>query len=279
MHPILVSVLIPTYNQQSFISKAVESAMAQTYQSIEIIIADDHSTDETKQIVAPYLANDSRMRYVRNEKNLGRVANYHNALYTHAKGDYVVILDGDDYFLNERFLELSVAAIQQQTDTVLFVKCGYVKFKTWLNKAAPVEPDTSWTFEKTSAGNYLKHIGQFGFNHLGMLYHRKTALSADFYSRNLISSDMDSFFRLCLQNPHDKVLIGNLTAGVWVKHHENASSSVADWHDYSESTFRLYYNVMKNPVASTIGIGWRWVLVRSTKPLLAYLLRKIGVRF
>lgn len=279
MQPILVSILIPTYNQQQYISKAVESALAQTYHSIEIIVADDHGTDETAEIVASYASKDARLRYVRNEKNLGRVANYRKALYNLAKGDYVVMLDGDDYLLNEKFIELSVSAIQQEKELVLFVKCAHAKFKTWLNKPAPIETNKQFNFEKTSAGYYLKEIGHFGFNHFGILYNRQMALKADFYSRDIFASDMDSFFRLCLQHPDEIVLVGNLIAGVWVKHNQNASSLVDDWRNYADSNVRIFYNVMKNPVGSALGIGWVWVIKRSTKPILAYILRKIGFRF
>ncbi len=70
----LVTIGIPTYNQQEYLAAAVESALAQQYPNLEIIVADDCSTDETEKIVQPYLL-DKRLKYFKNENNVGRVLN------------------------------------------------------------------------------------------------------------------------------------------------------------------------------------------------------------
>ena len=69
---IKVTIMIPTYNQAVFIREAVDSALAQTYSNLEVIVGDDASTDGTQEIVAKI--NDPRLKYVRNVCNLGRVA-------------------------------------------------------------------------------------------------------------------------------------------------------------------------------------------------------------
>ena len=74
-HP-LVSIMVPTYNQPDFLPVAVDSALAQTYPNLEVIIADDHSTAEACRDVLAAYADDPRVRVCRNETNLGRVANY-----------------------------------------------------------------------------------------------------------------------------------------------------------------------------------------------------------
>ncbi|MFT3677932.1 MAG: glycosyltransferase [Chitinophagaceae bacterium] len=66
----LVSIVMPTYNGEKYIRKAIESCLAQTYSNIELIIIDDCSTDSTAKIVNEYLVQDNRVRYSRNEKNL-----------------------------------------------------------------------------------------------------------------------------------------------------------------------------------------------------------------
>jgi glycosyltransferase involved in cell wall biosynthesis len=64
--------MIPTYNQAKYISKAIESALNIDYPNIEVIVSDDCSTDNTEEVVSKYLSDD-RFKYIKNEKNLGRV--------------------------------------------------------------------------------------------------------------------------------------------------------------------------------------------------------------
>lgn len=66
----LVSIVMPTYNGEKYIKKAIESCLAQTYSNIELIVVDDCSTDNTAKIVKDYIGQDHRVRYWRNEKNL-----------------------------------------------------------------------------------------------------------------------------------------------------------------------------------------------------------------
>jgi glycosyltransferase involved in cell wall biosynthesis len=95
MNQPLVSILINAYNEERYIGAAIESAIAQTYDSIEIIILDDQSTDRTAEIVKNY--NDPRVRYIRSDKRLG-LTDGRNALLAAAKGEYLTYLDADDIY-------------------------------------------------------------------------------------------------------------------------------------------------------------------------------------
>jgi glycosyltransferase involved in cell wall biosynthesis len=87
----LVSVVIPTYNYGHFVCQAVESALAQTYANIEVIVVDDGSTDDTVQRLAPYR---DRIRYIHQE-NRGLSA-ARNMGIRHATGEWIALLDADD---------------------------------------------------------------------------------------------------------------------------------------------------------------------------------------
>jgi glycosyltransferase involved in cell wall biosynthesis len=89
-----VSILIPTYNYAHYIGEAIESALQQTYTDFELIIVDDQSADNTDEVVARYLG-DTRVRYYKNEKNLGLVGNFNEAL-RYARGEYIKYLLADD---------------------------------------------------------------------------------------------------------------------------------------------------------------------------------------
>lgn len=94
----MVSIITPTWNCGSFIVETISSVQAQTYQNWEMIIADDCSTDDTLSVVQPFLDADSRIKYVRNEKNSGAAITRNNAL-REAQGRWIAFLDSDDVWM------------------------------------------------------------------------------------------------------------------------------------------------------------------------------------
>jgi glycosyltransferase involved in cell wall biosynthesis len=113
----LVSVLIPTFNRAYCVGNAIESALAQTYENIEIIVIDDGSTDETENIVARKFSSDKRVRYVR--KTNGGVSSARNCGIKTAKGDYIAFLDSDDTWKTWKIdLQLKCLEIFQEAEMV-----------------------------------------------------------------------------------------------------------------------------------------------------------------
>jgi len=104
-----VSVCIPVYNGQDYIAEAIESVQAQTFHDYEIIVCDNCSTDDTEKIVRSY--DDARIRYCRNEKNLGLVGNANRCLEL-SEGEYICILHHDDTMLPEN-LELKAKVLDE----------------------------------------------------------------------------------------------------------------------------------------------------------------------
>ena len=92
----LVSILIPVYNRETLVSTALSSAVTQTYPNIEIVVGDNCSTDRTYEVVQEYARRDQRIRYFRNEENLGPLANWVRCL-EYSRGDYIKILWSDDW--------------------------------------------------------------------------------------------------------------------------------------------------------------------------------------
>ena len=95
-----MSVILVCYNRANLLRATIDSILNQTYKDFELIICDDHSTDETPHIVYEYAARDPRITFVRNSKNLGMPANLNNGLVV-ASGQYIANLhDGDLYDCN-----------------------------------------------------------------------------------------------------------------------------------------------------------------------------------
>lgn len=95
----LVSIITPTYNCGRFIAETIESVLAQTYKNWEILIVDDCSTDDTRDVVARY--NDSRIKYHCLDKNSGAAVARNTALKM-AKGRWIAFLDSDDLWKPEK---------------------------------------------------------------------------------------------------------------------------------------------------------------------------------
>ncbi len=106
------SIIIPTYNRAVFLPKAIESVLAQTYNDWELIIVDDGSTDNTKEVVAHY--NDNRIIYIYQENAERSVAR--NNGVAHAGGEYVCFMDSDNILLPNRLQLLS----ETITDTACY---------------------------------------------------------------------------------------------------------------------------------------------------------------
>lgn len=90
----LVSILITSYNRESFIEEAVNSVLAQTYENFEIIIVDNCSTDRTRDIIENY-RNNEKIRIFFNKSNIGQFPNRNKAAGL-AKGDILLYVDSDD---------------------------------------------------------------------------------------------------------------------------------------------------------------------------------------
>lgn len=92
----LVSVIMPSYNTESYIADSIQSVIDQTYQNWELIIVDDCSTDRTRERAASF--RDERIILLKNEKNVGAASSRNYALRK-AKGKWIAFLDSDDLWL------------------------------------------------------------------------------------------------------------------------------------------------------------------------------------
>ncbi|MFW6383201.1 MAG: glycosyltransferase family 2 protein, partial [Nanoarchaeota archaeon] len=105
-----VSVLMPAYNSQDYISDAIESILSQTYTDFEFVIIDDCSTDDTWKIIKKYAKNDKRIKAFKNVKNSGVTVSLNNGLEK-CSGDYIARMDSDDVSLPKR-LEKQVEVLE-----------------------------------------------------------------------------------------------------------------------------------------------------------------------
>ena len=112
-----VSIGLPVYNGEQFLKEALDSILAQTFEDFEVIISDNASTDSTKEICQAYVAKDSRIRYFRNETNIGAAKNF-NRTFELSSGEYFKWAAHDDAYV-PTFLEKCVSVLDQSPSVVL----------------------------------------------------------------------------------------------------------------------------------------------------------------
>lgn len=126
--PISVSVVIPVYNSEEFIEKAIKSLLSQTLKSIEFIFVDDKSPDNSSQIIERYAATDRRFRLIRNKKNMGPGMS-RNVGIEAAYGQYVGFLDPDDWVNPEFYEALYEKATETASGTYDIAKGQFVRVR------------------------------------------------------------------------------------------------------------------------------------------------------
>ena len=219
------SIVIPTYNQEQFLDRTIRSALAQDLPSLEVIVVDDASTDGTGRVARRWDF-DPRFRYVRNDRNLGRVANYRRGVTELARGDWVLLLDGDDFLADPGVLRRAFEAIDRQPDRpIVFAQAGHrVHDLTGARADVDVLPPIGGPDRVVSGGEYLQFVFEtLFFTHLGALYRRDRAIAIGAYTAEISSSDMDFLLRLALEGD---VLLLNSIAGYWVQHGSNTSANL-----------------------------------------------------
>lgn len=120
MEKSMVSVIVPVYNAETYISKCVESILAQTYKNLEIILVDDGSTDSGPLLCDNFADKDDRIKVI-HKKNAG-VSSARNSGLDAAKGEYIAFVDSDDWIEPEMYEKLVENMEKNEVDAVF---CGY----------------------------------------------------------------------------------------------------------------------------------------------------------
>lgn len=113
-----VSIILPTYNGAKTIEKAIKSVISQSFKDWELLIIDDGSTDNLKSILIPFIKEENRISYIRNESNLG-IQKSLNLGLNFAKGEYIARIDDDDEWINKNKLQKQIEFLDLNQDYVL----------------------------------------------------------------------------------------------------------------------------------------------------------------
>jgi teichuronic acid biosynthesis glycosyltransferase TuaG len=123
----LISIIMPAYNCEKYIEKAINSVIDQTFYAWELIIIDDGSKDNTVKIIKKMSSKDSRIRFYKNEKNLG-VSATRNRGISIASGDWIAFLDSDDMWEKTK-LKKQMDCVEKIAAEFIFTGASYINEK------------------------------------------------------------------------------------------------------------------------------------------------------
>lgn len=223
-HP-LASIIIPVYNGENYLQEAIDSAIAQTYKNIEIIVVDDGSTDATAEISRMY---GSRIRYVYQE-NRGQSAAL-NAGIKVMRGDYFNWLSHDDVFYSTKVEQQMNMLRLRNFDKRYFI---YSDYEVIDSEGAHV----SWqTHEEMNENNFVFRLLDGGsINGCTVMIHRQTLLELGLFNiERPHTSDIELFVRLGLENTPIRIHLPLVKSRA---HQKQASITRRKYHEYELGLF------------------------------------------
>lgn len=120
----LVSIITPVYNGEAYVKETIESVLKQSYTQWEMILVDDCSTDCSEEIIRSMAESDARIRYYRNETNLG-AADSRNRAIELAKGRYIAFLDSDDMWKEDK-LKRQLRFMKERNVAFCYTACEVI---------------------------------------------------------------------------------------------------------------------------------------------------------
>jgi glycosyltransferase involved in cell wall biosynthesis len=220
----LVSIIIPCFNAEAYLREALDCALAQTYQPVEIIVVDDGSTDQTAKIAS---SRDSSIIVVRHENNLG-VTQARNTGLRHTRGAYVQFLDSDDLIARDK-LERQAAVLDGDPGCdVVFSEVH--EFQDRLENAHP----ETWREHKQRRDQLGAFLVVDAMAIHAPLVRRSCFEQANGFATDLPfgGEDWDFWIRACLQGARFAFLPGVLA--FYRRHANSLSWSVSNYYQWEQ---------------------------------------------
>jgi len=155
-----ISVIIPVYNVEQYLSQCLESVVSQTLSDIEIVVVDDGSPDESSKIYQSYADKDSRIIIVKKE-NAG-VSKARNTGLMHATGDWVIFIDSDDWMATDACEILYREAVNNDVDMV--IADVYIHHEKSVNERVHVFSESFVSEDRKLIKQYKKSIIGYAYN-------------------------------------------------------------------------------------------------------------------
>ncbi len=218
-----ISVIVPMYNAEKYLSLCITSILAQTFKDFELILIDDCSTDKTLEVAKSF--SDSRIKILQNKKNLGMPGTVRNVGIDAARGEYLFFCDDDDVILANGLEVLLKAAEEKNADavnTTKFYNTGDFKsvedIKVYLSEFPPASPVSEDLKTRIYEEFLLRrmHIAPWLF-----LYKRKFLLKNNIKFPDEVAEDV--FFNFDVVCATDKIVKIDIPFYIHRKHFSSAT--------------------------------------------------------
>lgn len=279
-----VSIIITTYNRKEFLVEAINSLLLQDYPHIEIIIIDDNSTDGTDLLIKERYKKESKITFVKKEKNCGPGNNRREAFKIYSNGEYILFLDDDDYLVDMNYISKAVKFHIDHPDV------SYVTANAFLNYTLRKQLKVSnlGLGEIVNRYEYLLNFEQNGFpkpiSTLTTLFKRNSLIEmgilnmkmvndASIYLRSLLVGNAGyidlivGVYRIhgnnitfhltkefLIENLHEKMIVRNIA----VEQYNFEMEKMDEWFNYNAYKTIAYYlnNSAKN--ANDFKFMYKW---------------------
>ncbi|MBT4791710.1 MAG: glycosyltransferase family 2 protein [Halobacteriovoraceae bacterium] len=190
----LVSIIIPNFNSQKYLRETILSVIGQTYKNWELIIVDDHSTDNSIKMIEEFTKSDPRVTMLKTIKNSGGPATPRNIGLEHASGDYIAFLDSDDTWFQDK---LSVQIEYMLRENSKFSATMRNTFHYQDEQKNQVEPNL-----KLKVFSYKRLLNKNLVNTSSVILHRDLTQNLKFDTANkfIAIEDYDYWLKLLEQN-------------------------------------------------------------------------------
>lgn len=217
----LISVIIPTYNRSKMLIRAIDSVLSQNYSKVEIIIVDDCSLDQSEEIIKKkYYAND-KIQYYRNEKKMDAGYN-RNFAYKKAKGEFVIFLDDDDFYIDKNFFKKSIGKFKKNKKLIFVSGNAFVQNQNH-NNLSINQLNVSGEMD---GSQYLLHFQTYymkPFSTFTSVFNKSKLDELDFENMKMMNDSAIYLKALLLGDAY----IMDDVIGVYVVHNKNISSNLS----------------------------------------------------
>ena len=255
----LISVVLPVYNAEKYLTQSIESVLTQTYQNFELLLIDDGSTDKSKEIMYSY--HDDRIKILLNKYNRGLVYSLNKGI-KYAQGKYIARMDADDICLPQRF-QYQVKYMEGHPEVDVCGTC-----------IEAFSAQGSWVISYPQDDKQIKSKMFFGcaFAHPTVMMRRKTLLDNAYrYSDDfLYAEDYDLWCRMMKRCKFYNI------PRVLLKYRVGTTTKISDVH--SERQKRLTEEIIKRNISDLLNTSENIEIFFSKKKI-TYQELLLGVNF
>lgn len=215
----LVSIIITSYNHGIYIGKAIESALNQSYPNLEVVVSDNCSTDNSDAVIRQFIADD-RLKYKRNNENIGMLPNFRQAAYQLAEGEFITFLSSDDCFINKDFIVEAIGLVNKLPGISLVF--GRSQLAGTNGKVYSISAETPYFLKEFWNGQevFFSAIGNNTLSWGGTLIRKSAFMRVKALEAGYINSDIDTNYKIMLD---DDVAFLNKVCYNALLHEGNAS--------------------------------------------------------